>query len=112
MFRLLSHLSYPLNRRLPNWQFPRPACRNGRQCKYCAKYKNYFLRFFGVDIQGTACRIPIYLLERKPTMFDNEYISQCCGCPVDVPCPSDPVDDIVVICPDCYEWTSVEMSDL
>ena len=46
-------------------------------------------------------------------MFDdNEYISQCCGCPVDVPCPSDPVDDIVVICPDCYEWTSVEMSDL
>jgi hypothetical protein len=42
-------------------------------------------------------------------MFDDaEYISQCCGCPVDVPCPSDPVDDIIVICPDCQEWTSVD----
>jgi hypothetical protein len=44
-------------------------------------------------------------------MIDSEYISQCCGCEVDVPCPSEPVDEIVVICPECHEWTSVEYED-
>ena len=39
------------------------------------------------------------------------FISQCCGCECDVPCPGEPVDDILTICPDCQEWTTVEVED-
>jgi len=48
---------------------------------------------------------------RGEAKMDCNYLSQCCGCPVDVPCPSEPVDNIVVICPDCHEWTGVEAED-
>ena len=40
-------------------------------------------------------------------------ISQCCGCECDDTfCPNDPVDSIVVICPNCSEWTGVEFQDI
>jgi len=39
------------------------------------------------------------------------FISQCCGCECDVPFPGEPVDDILTICPDCLEWTGVEVQD-
>jgi hypothetical protein len=40
------------------------------------------------------------------------FISQCCGCPCDVPSPGEAVDDILTICPDCQEWTTVEIEDM